>query len=78
MAALLKMSGTTTSGYRSAKYTAPSRSRLLSGSLPSATPIYQNLAVGTRRAHVYLSDGGHFENLGIYELVRRPCSVIIA
>ena len=27
---------------------------------------------------VYLSDGGHFENLGIYELVRRRCSVIVA
>lgn len=26
---------------------------------------------------VYLSDGGHFENLGLYELVRRRCSVII-
>ena len=28
--------------------------------------------------HVYLSDGGHFENLGIYELVRRRCRFIIA
>ncbi|HEX8324185.1 MAG TPA: patatin-like phospholipase family protein [Tepidisphaeraceae bacterium] len=27
--------------------------------------------------HVYLSDGGHFENLGLYEMVRRRCSVII-
>jgi hypothetical protein len=27
---------------------------------------------------VYLSDGGHFENLGIYELVRRRCSFILA
>lgn len=26
---------------------------------------------------VYLSDGGHFENLGIYELVRRRCRVIL-
>jgi Patatin-like phospholipase len=24
-------------------------------------------------AYVYLSDGGHFENLGIYEMVRRRC-----
>jgi len=30
------------------------------------------------RRYVYLSDGGHFENLGIYELVRRRCRVIIA
>ena len=28
--------------------------------------------------YVYLSDGGHFENLGIYELVRRRCRLIIA
>ncbi len=27
---------------------------------------------------VYLSDGGHFENLGIYELVRRRCQLIVA
>ncbi|HUS07969.1 MAG TPA: hypothetical protein VMZ52_16820 [Bryobacteraceae bacterium] len=27
--------------------------------------------------YVYLSDGGHFENLGIYELVRRRCKYII-
>jgi hypothetical protein len=30
------------------------------------------------RAWVYLSDGGHFENLGVYELVRRRCRFIIA
>ena len=29
-------------------------------------------------SYVYLSDGGHFENLGIYELVRRKCKLIIA
>jgi len=28
-------------------------------------------------AFVYLSDGGHFENLGIYELVRRRCGLIM-
>ena len=28
--------------------------------------------------YVYLSDGGHFENLGIYELVRRRCRLIVA
>jgi hypothetical protein len=27
--------------------------------------------------YVYLSDGGHFENLGIYELVRRRCKFIL-
>ena len=27
--------------------------------------------------YVYLSDGGHFENLGIYELLRRRCKYIV-
>jgi len=29
-------------------------------------------------AYIHLSDGGHFENLGIYELIRRRCRYIIA
>jgi len=39
----------------------------------------QELFGGTdeESAYVYLSDGGHFENLGLYELVRRRCSVIV-
>lgn len=32
----------------------------------------------SRSDFVHLSDGGHFENLGIYELVRRRCGLIIA
>jgi hypothetical protein len=28
--------------------------------------------------YVYISDGGHFENLAIYELVRRKCRLIVA
>ncbi|ODN70060.1 hypothetical protein [Methylobrevis pamukkalensis] len=31
-----------------------------------------------KAAKVYLTDGGHIENLGIYELLRRKCRVIIA
>ena len=27
--------------------------------------------------YVYLSDGGHFENLGLYEMVRRRCRLIL-
>jgi len=27
--------------------------------------------------YVYLSDGGHFENLGIYEMIRRRCRYIV-
>lgn len=29
------------------------------------------------RPYVYLSDGGHFENLGLYEMVRRRCRLIV-
>ena len=35
-------------------------------------------ATNDERDYVYLSDGGHFENLGLYELVRRRCRFIIA
>ena len=28
--------------------------------------------------YIYLSDGGHFENLGVYELIRRRCRYIVA
>jgi hypothetical protein len=31
-----------------------------------------------RSAYLYLSDGGHFENLGVYELVRRRCRFVVA
>ena len=31
----------------------------------------------SERTHLNVSDGGHFENLGVYELVRRRCRVII-
>jgi hypothetical protein len=29
------------------------------------------------KKYIYLSDGGHFENLGLYEMVRRRCRTII-
>jgi hypothetical protein len=28
--------------------------------------------------NVYISDGGHFENMGVYELIRRRCRFIVA
>jgi hypothetical protein len=31
-----------------------------------------------KKAWIHLSDGGHFENLGVYELIRRRCRFIIA
>ncbi len=30
-----------------------------------------------RNKYVYLSDGGHFENLGLYEMVLRRCHVVV-
>lgn len=33
---------------------------------------------GDKSRHIYLSDGGHFDNLGLYELVRRRCRYIIS
>lgn len=33
--------------------------------------------VNDSAAFVYLTDGGHFENMGLYELVRRQCSTIV-
>jgi hypothetical protein len=30
------------------------------------------------KPYVYVSDGGHFENMGVYELIRRRCRFIVA
>ncbi len=42
--------------------------------------LFMELAGKTRGRgrYVYLSDGEHFENLGVYELVRRRCRFILA
>lgn len=41
--------------------------------------IFEMMGLTTdKQKYVHLSDGGHFENLGIYELVRRNCRFIIA
>lgn len=34
------------------------------------------LTDGTK-SYVYLSDGGHFDNLGLYEMIRRRCHLIV-
>jgi hypothetical protein len=46
----------------------------------SPYPLLSELFAQTdpRAAYLNISDGGHFENLGIYELVRRRCRFIIA
>ena len=33
--------------------------------------------IGDDRKFVYLTDGGHFDNMGLYELVRRRCYEIV-
>jgi len=41
--------------------------------------LIQELFAGTNDEsdYVYLSDGGHFDNMGLYELVKRRCGLII-
>ncbi len=43
-----------------------------------ALRVFAGLAMDEKRHVVELTDGGHFENLGIYELIRRRVGVIIA
>ncbi len=46
----------------------------------SVLPFF-NEAIGNtddKSPYVYLSDGGHFENLGVYEMVLRRCRFIVA
>lgn len=38
--------------------------------------IFRN--TDSKKQYLYLSDGGHFENLGVYELLRRKCRFIIS
>ncbi|MBL8300710.1 MAG: patatin-like phospholipase family protein [Rhodanobacteraceae bacterium] len=55
----------------------PSRTKVLQKNEPEIglVPVLAELLSRTneRRSFVYLSDGGHFENLGLYEMVRRRC-----
>lgn len=59
----------------------PSRPQVLQKSEPEIglLPVLAELLSRTneRRSFVYLSDGGHFENLGLYEMVRRRCQRIV-
>jgi hypothetical protein len=42
-------------------------------------PLFAEAFGETDKSHpyVYVSDGGHFENLGLYEMVRRRCRTIV-
>lgn len=46
------------------------------GGLPLIQEVFGLL--DRRAAFLNVSDGGHFENLGIYELVRRRCRIVVA
>lgn len=45
----------------------------------SVTPILREAfgLINDTSPYVYLSDGGHFENFGMYEMVRRKCQTIL-
>ena len=51
--------------------------------LPETPPAHEALVdelIGSAtddRKSVYLSDGGHFDNLGLYEMLRRRCALIV-
>lgn len=49
------------------------------GPLQSLVPLIDEMLGRTNSGGdwVYLSDGGHFENLGLYEMVRRGCRYIV-
>ena len=49
------------------------------GPVFSLSPALRELAGETRDdfRYIYLSDGGHFENLGLYEMIRRRCRRIV-
>ena len=59
--------------------TAPHRRTSQRGPRFAALPLLRELLGRTddENHFVYLSDGGHFENLGLYELVRRNCPFIV-
>ncbi len=49
------------------------------GPVLSIRPVLDELAGRTTDTgnYIYLSDGGHFDNLGLYEMVRRRCRFIL-
>jgi hypothetical protein len=62
-------------------YWFPNVSLLLGQSLKPAFMYFLKEITGSltsRQNMLYLTDGGHIENLGVYELLRRRCKVIFA
>ena len=56
------------------------KTRVMAGPRSSSKAYLTELFGGSseRRDWIHLSDGGHFENLGTYELIRRGCRKIVA
>jgi hypothetical protein len=59
----------------------PGFGRSWSASKPSNAlwPLFNEMfgRATDQKANVYLSDGGHFDNLGLYEMLRRRCNLIV-
>lgn len=58
----------------------PFRKRHADKSKPNLKHLFQEMlgSMDETGSHLYVSDGGHIENLGVYELLRRRCKYIIA
>jgi hypothetical protein len=65
-------------------YWLPSPRRVAVGGAPGKRPGPRHVllealgAINANGRYVNVSDGGHFENLGVYELLRRRCRLIVA
>ena len=59
--------------------TTPKFNRILFGNTPGTwTLIKEMFGMYSRKSnYINLSDGGHFDNLGVYEMLRRRCKYII-
>ena len=56
----------------------PNAKQTLSPTIGLGSLVLELLSLTNEKSrYVYLSDGGHFENLGLYELVRRHCRYIL-
>ena len=65
-------------------YWLPNPRRVAGGEAPRKRPGPRHVLleafglINANRRYVNVSDGGHFENLGVYELLRRQCRLIVA
>jgi type VI protein secretion system component Hcp len=53
--------------------------RILFGKAPGTWTLYKEMlgVYSKNSSYINLSDGGHFDNLGVYEMLRRRCKYII-